>query len=180
MTGATGVLFKHLLITCLLIPSIGQAGRVPNLSGKWELVNATTSTGRGSGRADGAIKETRNSTISNTMSGAPFNCGRSCRIIHREDVLTVADAYLGTAVTAAPEVTFRLDGRLASVVDSFTPAREIPATAKWIGDKLEISATGAQTTVIQRLSLETDQLVVVNSVDIAGVAPVRYVYKLRK
>ena len=74
-------------------------------------------------------------------------------------------------------MTLQLDGRQRSVVDSFNPAREIPATAQWVGDKLKITSPSNRITTTQRISLEASQLVVVTSVNIEGDEPVTLRYK---
>jgi len=92
-------------------------------------------------------------------------------------MLTVDKAHLASHPTPAPAVTLHLDGRQTSVVDSFSPRREIPVTAKWNGDKLEITSSTGLHTITQLVSIEATQLVVVTSVNIEADQPVTFKYK---
>jgi hypothetical protein len=78
-------------------------------------------------------------------------------------MLTVDNAYLAESTTPAPAVTLRLDGHQTSVVDSFNPHREIPATALWHGQQLRITSSTDKYTTTQVISVEATQLVVVTS-----------------
>jgi hypothetical protein len=119
--------------------------------------------------------------LANTVSGAPFNCGRECTIVHKGQTLRIDRAYLASSSTPAPAVTLQLDGRETSVVDSFSPNRELPATAQWNGDQLKITSSidcfrGA-CTITQLVSIEATQLVVVTSSNTDGNQPVTFRYK---
>jgi hypothetical protein len=93
-------------------------------------------------------------------------------------VLTLEKALLGSNATPAPPVTLDLDGRQRPVVDSFSPPRELPVTAAWSGDTIEITtATGRSMTTTQIVSIEVGQLVVVTRVNIADAAPVTLRYR---
>jgi hypothetical protein len=64
-------------------------------------------------------------------------------------VLTIEKALLGSNATPAPPVTLDLDGRQRPVVDSFSPPRELPVTAAWSGNTIEITtATGRSTCIL--------------------------------
>ena len=166
-----------LVAVAVLVPVSGAAQRKPDLSGHWMLVTATTTGGRtkeksGTPKASGEVP-----TTSNTVSGAAFNCGSECTIVQKGQMLTVDKAHLATRPTPAPAVMLHLDGRQTSVVDSFSPRRDIPATAKWNGNKLEITSSTGSHTVTQLVSIEATQLVVVTSVNINGDQPVTFTYK---
>ena len=116
------------------------------------------------------------------FSGAPFNCGRECTIVHKGQTLRIDRAYLASDPTPAPAVTLQLNGRPRSVVDSFSPWREIPATAQRIGDRLKISSSTSTTsmgeyTITQFVFIEATQLVVVTSVNIDDFPPMTFRYK---
>lgn len=117
-----------------------------------------------------------------TVSGAPFNCGRECTIVHKRETLEIDRAYLASSPTPAPSVTLQLDGRRRSVVDSFSPTREIPATAQRIGDRLKITSSTmtslmGEYAITQFVFIEATQLVVVTSVNIDGSPPMTFRYK---
>lgn len=175
VSGRSMAIRDALVIALLLAPIPAGAQLATDFSGTWELVSAAAPGARGAGRGGNGS----NSISSNTMSGAPFNCGRRCTIAQRGAMLVVDQAYLGSATTPAPAVTLHLDGRQEDVVDSFSPSRQIPATAQWVGEELEItSATSSQKSkLMQHLSIEGGQLVVVNAIDIPGVQAVTFKYK---
>jgi hypothetical protein len=113
-----------------LVPLLAAAQRPPDLSGDWVLVSATSSGGGGRGAAGETETRGDHRVTSNTASGAAFNCGRGCRIVHKGQTLRIDDAYLGSNDKPAPPVILRLDGRQGAVIDSFNPGREIQATAQ--------------------------------------------------
>lgn len=137
--------------------------RRPDFSGNWVLIEGLVT---GATR-DSAESSTPRRTSSTTVSGAAFNCGRECTIVHKGQVLTVTNAELADypgkdKSRPTPAVTVQLDGRERKVVDSFSPSREIPATASWKGSKLEITSGTGSLVHNQLLSLEGKQLVVAN------------------
>jgi hypothetical protein len=154
---------------------LGAAQRPPDLSGDWALVSATTSGGRGGRPGPGETGERRVST--NTVSGAPFNCGRACKIVHKGQTLIIESAYLASSPTPASDVTLQLDSREALVVDSFNPTRQLPAKAEWSGDDLKITSSVDKVTIAQIVSLKANQLVVVTSFNTDGAAPLTLRYK---
>jgi len=160
-----------LIALLVFVPDRGAAQRPPDLSGDWVLVSATSSGGRLRGGAEVPTARGEQRISANTVSGAPFNCGRQCTIIHKGRTLTVDRAYLASNATPAPTVMLQLDGRQRSVVDSFSPSREIPATAQWAGDRLKITSS-TPTSLRGELTF-----VVVTSVNIDGDAPVTFKYK---
>lgn len=174
--------WRGLLISILgsiaLSPAPGPAQDQPNLSGDWVLVAATTS---GPTRAPGSV-ETRQPGQerpigSYTVSGAPFNCGRACTIVHKVETLIIDEALLGSDATPAPVVVLHLDGRSASVVDSFNSRLQIPMTAGWNGNEVEIAtADGRHRQVI---FLDAAQLVVVTTTRIGDAQPVTFRYRRR-
>jgi hypothetical protein len=115
--------------------------------------------------------------MSNAVSGAGFNCGRECTIVHKGQTLTIAKALLGWDATPVPAVRLQLDGRQISVADPFTPNRQIPVTAKWNGDKLDITSSAGSYSVTQSVSITAGQLVVVTSVNRPAAQPVTFKYK---
>jgi hypothetical protein len=131
----------------------------PDFSGTWTLVEAlVTGATRGSSEAP----EPRRTSV-NTISGAAFNCGRQCTIAQKGQTLTIENAQLAKDKTQpTPSLTLRLDGKQAMVVDTFSPARTIPATAKWQGTTLQIESRTESLAVNQSLSLEGARLVVVS------------------
>jgi len=157
-----------------LVPLSSAAQRPPNVTGNWVLVSATTSGAGGRGEASNAGERP---ITSNTASGAAFNCGRECSIVLEGQTLTIDKALLAANQTAAPAVTLRLDGRQTPVVDSFNAGRQVPAAAKWNGDKLEILSSTGSSAYTQLLSIEAAQLVVVTSVNREGSAPVMLKYR---
>jgi hypothetical protein len=160
----------------VLFPVSPDAQGPPDFSGDWVLVKATTLGGRPSGKAVAPTTSDETSTSSNTLSGAAFNCGRGCTIHHKGQTLTVEAALLGSDVKPAPSVTLQLDGRRMSVIDSFSPKRQLPVTAKWNGAKLEITTSPGPYTVTQSLGVDAAQLVVVTSVDRPSERPVTLRY----
>jgi hypothetical protein len=161
----------------ILLPVSGTAQSRPNLSGDWTLVSATTSGTRGPREPDSSSGRAERPTTSNTASGAAFNCGRQCTIVQKGQTLTIDKALLGTSTTPAPAVTLQVDGRQLSVVDSFSPRREIPVTATWNGNRLEIVSSTGSRTVTQSLAIEAGQLVVVTSFTRDAARPVTFRYR---
>jgi hypothetical protein len=159
--------------------SVTAAQRQPVLSGHWVMISATTGDVRGQApaRAGGASAE--HHTRSNTVSGAAFNCGRECTIVQRAGTLTVGGALLSSATTPASTVVLQIDGKAHAVDDSFNPGRHVVATAAWHGNRLEITSPTGSHAFTQTLSVESRQLVVVTSIDIApeDTTTFRYVKK---
>lgn len=167
-----------LVAVAVFVPLSGAAQRRPDLSGHWVLVTATSPADRTTGRSGTPQASGEVHTTSNTVSGAAFNCGSECTIVQKGQMLTVDEgAHLASRPTPAPAVTLHLDGRQMSVVDSFNPRREIAVTAKWNGDKLEITSSTGLHTITQLVSIEATQLVVVTSVNIEADQPVTFKYK---
>lgn len=160
-----------------LVPMLEVGQEAPDFSGEWVLEAATVSGGGRTASGTSQVASGTRKTTSNAISGAAFNCGRGCTILHKRSMLTVDSALLASNPTPAAAVTMQLNGRSASVVDSFNPGREIPVTAKWNGKKLEILSTGGSHTVTQLVSLEAGQLVVVTSGDRDGDSPVTFTYR---
>jgi hypothetical protein len=161
----------------ILIPLTGVAQNRQNFSGEWVLVSATTTAPTRGGETQAAGDRTERPTRSNTASGAAFNCGRECSIVHKGSILTIDKAFLAANTTTAAPVTLRVDGNQTTVNDSFAPGREIPTRAAWNGDKLEITSSTGTRTITQRLSIEAAQLVVVTSLDTDAIPPVTFRYK---
>jgi hypothetical protein len=171
MTGFSWRLLQTIVGVLVVLPMSGEAQRRPDLSGQWELVEALAS-GRG---RDGAASEGPRRTTSTTISGAPFNCGRGCTISHEGQTLTIDNAQLADypgkdKSQPTPSVTLHLDGRHARVVDSFSPPRELPVTARWDGSKVRIDSAenGLPIARTQWLALEEGQLIVVSSTSANG------------
>jgi hypothetical protein len=120
-------------------------------------------SGIGRGEVEPSDASAERPTKVNTASGAAFNCGRECTIVHRGLTLTINDALLASNPQAAPAVTLQLNGRQMSVLDSFNPPAEIPATAAWKGNKLVITSSGTVRTTTQLLSIEASELIVITS-----------------
>jgi hypothetical protein len=147
-----------------LLTAQPEAQRQPNLSGHWELVEALVT---GPGR-DGTASDKPRPTTSTTISGAAFNCGRACTIAHKGQTLTIANARLADSVEA-PDVVLRLDGQQANVINSFGAPSELPVTARWQGEKLEIVTGDRGAVWKQVLSLERTELVVVSAHERYGI-----------
>jgi hypothetical protein len=163
----------------LLLPAWGQTQRRPDFSGEWELVEALAS----GARRDGAASEGPRRTTSTTISGAAFNCGRGCTIVHKGPKLTIRDAQLAGDVGKArptPPVTLNLDGRPMKVVDSFNPSRELSVTVRWDGNKVRIDKADPGIAITQRLSLEDGQFVVVTSTMLHGEPRGDVTYRYRR
>lgn len=158
----------------VLVPLSGAEQRAPDLSGNWVLVTVTAASGRGSDTPQ-VNPDTR--TAVNTASGAAFNCGRECTIVHKGQTLTIDKALLGSDNTPAPAVTLELNDRQMSVIDSFSPTREIPVRAKLIGNKLEIISSTGSRAVTQSIAIDTAQLVVVTSFNRDAARPVTLRYR---
>jgi hypothetical protein len=173
----SGMWRASLVAVLVTLPFASSAQRSPNFSGDWVLVSATTSGTRGRGEAETSKASGQRPTMSNTASGAAFNCGRECTIVHKGQALTIDKALLASNTTAAPAVTLQLDGGQTPVVDSFNPGRKIPATAKWDGDKLQITSPTGARALTQLLSIEAAQLVVVTSAAFEGSSPVTLRYR---
>jgi hypothetical protein len=143
--------------------------RRPDFSGRWVLVEALVS---GSTRGSEETSGPRH-TSSNTISGAAFNCGRECTIAQKGLTLTIQNAELAgypgkDKSPPTPPVTLQMDGDQRSVVDSFSPSRQLPVAAKWQGNTLEITSGTGSVVQTQSLSLKGKQLVVVNVAQING------------
>lgn len=176
------------LVTALVLgPISGAAQRRPDFSGVWVLVEALAG-GPGRSAPDGASSEGPRRTSSTTISGAPFNCGRECTISQKGQTLTIEDAQLADypgkdRTQPTPAVTLHLDGRQAEVVDSFSPPRQLPVTARWEGNKVRIESGGAASRSVawtQVLSLDSGQLVVVSSTNINGESRGETTFKYRQ
>lgn len=140
----------------VLLSTSGLAQRQPNFSGQWELVEALAS---GPGR-DGTASDQPRRTTSTTISGAPFNCGRGCTIVHKGQTLTVARAQLaGAEPSAVPSITLQLDGRETKIVDSFNPPSELSVIARWQGGGLEVE-TRSGGPLRQTLTIDKNELLV--------------------
>ena len=176
MSRTLSTILSSLGILFVLVSGHGSAQSQPDLSGDWVLTRATVSGGRSTGEpvASQPVKETP--TSNNTFSGAAFNCGRQCTIVHKGQTLTVENALLASNTKAAPPVTLRLDGRARSVLDSFSPGREIPVTAKWNRDKLEIISSSGPVSVSESIRIDGGQLVVVILADRQPAQPVTLRY----
>jgi hypothetical protein len=142
-----------------------EAQRRPDFGGTWVLVEALVS-GSTRGAADagggGPVR-----TPTTTIGGAPFNCGRECTIVQKNQTLTVEAAKLADfpgkdPYQPTPAVTFHLDGRQAEVVNSFTPRQRIAVTAKWDGNTVQIESATEWLKRTQSLSLDGGRLVVVS------------------
>jgi hypothetical protein len=170
----TGVACASVFVT---VPSTQQ--RASELSGHWLLAAATTTLGRSAEQGGVPQPPSEVPTKATTVSGAAFNCGRDCTIVQTNQTLTVEAALLGSDVSRASPVTFRLDEQEHLVTDSFNPGRELRVTAKWNAGRLEI-VTGPR--FRQAVSVESGQLVVVTSVMIepAHRVTVRYAKKTPK
>jgi hypothetical protein len=158
----------------LIVPAPNEAQREPDLSGTWVLVEALAG-GPARDAAGKTASEGPRRTSSTTVSGAPFNCGRGCTITHRGQTLIIEQAQLADypgkdKSRPTPTVTLRLDGLEAEVVNSFSPGAQLPASARWDGDKVRIESRRPDSAVAatQLLSLEGGQLVVVTSVTFGG------------
>lgn len=156
----------------LLAPTTGRAQRPPDLSGNWVLTEALMS---GAGRdGSGAAAEGPRRTSTTTISGAALNCGTGCTIRQKGQTLTIDDAQLADfpgkdKSKPTPPVTLHIDGRRVEVIDSFSPGRQLPVTARWDGSKLSIKSGGLQSVgYTQVLSLEGGRLVVVTTSDRHG------------
>ena len=141
------------------------------------LVLATSLGGGGRGGTGRPEAGGEHQVATNTASGAAFNCGRGCTIVHKGQTLRIDGAFLGSNDKLAPPVILRLDSRQGAVIDSFNPGREIPVTAQWVGDAPKITSPSNRITRTQLLSLEASQLVVVTSANVEGDEPVTFRYK---
>lgn len=172
-----------LLGAWLVVPAPNEAQREPDFTGTWVLVEALAG-GPARDAAGNTASEGPRRTSSTTVSGAPFNCGRGCTITQREQTLTIEHAQLADypgkdKSRPTPTVTLRLDGRDAQVVDSFSPPGQLPANARWDGNKVRIESRrpGSAAATTQLLSLEGGQLVVVTSVTFGGESKVETTYE---
>lgn len=172
----SGMLRLRLVGMLVIVPLTSAAQRTPTFSGDWVLVSATTSGAGGRGEAGSSKASGERPVMTNTASGAAFNCGRECTIVHKGQTLTIDKALLASNTTVAPAVTLQLDGRQTPVIDSFNPGGKIPATATWNGEKLQITSAGPSG-LTQLLSMEAAQLVVVTSVAREGSSPVTFRYR---
>ena len=171
-----------LISASLVAPLAAQTPRPPNFSGNWVWVESRVS---GAGRS-GETPAGGARTPVHTSSGAAFNCGRECTIAHKGATLTIDNAQLADykgkdPSERTPPVMFRIDGREAEVVDSFNPSRKLSATAKWDGNKLQITSGSRSSSFpwTQILSLEEGHLMVVHTATPNG-EPVRITMKYRK
>ena len=171
------------IVSLLVMTVAGAARRAPNFSGAWVLVTTTTTSTRSSGQVGRPPGSGDSRPMSNTVSGAAFNCGRECAIVHEGQSLTIDKALLGSDVTPAPAVTLRLDGRQMSVVDSFNPGRQVAVASTWKGDKLEITSGAGSRRTTQLLSVEAAELVVVvtsvNTASAQSAPPVTLRYRTK-
>lgn len=176
LTGLAG--FSVLLLVS------GMTQHQPDFSGTWVLVDArvagATRASSGTAEAGGGVP-----TTVDTISGAAFNCGRECTITHKGQTLTIDNAQLADFVgrdksRPTPAVTLQLDGREVTVIDSFNPHLNIPVTAKWNGDKLQIDGRGDPIAVNQLLSIEATQLVVVSVTFLNGERRSEVTFKYKK
>ena len=157
-------IFRGILVSAVGVAAVmpaGAAQRSSNVSGEWTLVSATTTASRA---GDGGIKSSEGGeikTMANTINGVAFNCGVKCSLVQQGQTLVVDKAMLGSDTKPAPAVTLQLNGREASVMNSFTPRDPaLLVTARWKGDTLEIVTAGPQGAT-QTLSIRSNELVVV-------------------
>jgi len=157
-----------------VLPMSAEAQRRPDFSGHWILVDGQVS---GAARDSSKPAADQRPTITTTISGSPFNCGRECTITQKGQTLTIADARLADypgrdKSQPTPAVTIDVDGRTTRVVDSFSPSRQLPVSARWDGDRLRIESQPPESAVarIQVLSLKPGVMVVVSSTTINGEA----------
>jgi hypothetical protein len=171
MPRASGRLVTTLVSALALIPIPGAAQHRPDFSGDWVLAEALAT---GPGRdASAPGTTTARPTTSTTISGAPFNCGIACTIVHKGQALTILNAnlpdYPGKDKSRpTPSVTLHLDGRQLEVVDSFSPSRRMPVTAQWQGDRVRIESRSGRLAMKQVLSLEQSRLVVASTAELDG------------
>ena len=159
-------------VSVLILTSVlGAAQRRPDLSGDWVLVRATTAA------ATASSASVEIPTAANTFSGAAFNCGRQCTIVHKGMTLTIIRALLSEESTPASTVALQISGRPLSIVDSFSPERKLSATAKWSDARLEITSVSGPLTVSQSITIEAEELVVVTSMRQPSRQPVTFRYK---
>ena len=164
MTESNRRIFTILVASFVIGSTAGSAQSRPNLSGAWVLVEALMSGGGRNAPEGGSAGPRR--TSSTTTSGAVFNCGTECTITQKGQTLTIENAQLADypgkdKSKPTPTVTLHLDGRKAEVVDSFSPSRQIPVSARWDGNKLSITSSEPGVGFTQTLSVEGGQLVVV-------------------
>lgn len=162
-------------ICCL---NLGHQDRT-NLSGDWVLVGATTTASRASPdqKSDMTVRE--RPTAVTSASGAAFNCGRQCRIRHESGRLTVDEAVLGPDDRRAPPVTFVLDGREHSVIDTFNPDGTLTAQASVKGNGVEIASRKGTVEVNQVLTLKDGELAVVTAFGRGAGMTVAFRYRRR-
>lgn len=146
-----------LVIVGLLAPTVSPKGAQPNLSGEWTLSSATTT-----GTRDGSTGEQATKTY--LMDFSAFNCGRACRLVHKDSTLTVENAQLKDNETAKGQtVSIVTDGQKHTVIDSINIGNKIETVARWEDGKLSVTSMLAQIPLTQTISLEKNQLVVVKS-----------------
>jgi hypothetical protein len=156
LTRIVGILFA-------LLATATARQLAPNLSGDWVIASAIATGTRAKVQGATPPENVEVRTSANTASGAAFNCGRQCTIVHRGETLTLREALLGSETQPAVTVSLQLDGRRHLVADSFSPGREIPVTAAWRGTTLEIVSTSGTGTITQTIALDGSELVVMTS-----------------
>jgi hypothetical protein len=179
----SGRLRQTVVGVLVVLPMSGEAQRRPDFSGQWELVEALVS---GPGR-DGAASDGPRRTTSTTIGGAVFNCGRACTITQKGQTLTIGNAQLADypgkdKSQPTPSVRLHLDGRHARVVDSFSPSRQLPVTARWDGSTVRIESAEAESALArtQSLTLQDGQLIVVSSTTVNGEVRGETTFRYRK
>ena len=144
----------------------------PDFSGTWFISQSTVVGGRGADSGQAPV-----TTAVTTVSGAAFNCGRTCVIAHDGTSLRVSEALLGSDKATAPTVEFGLNGRETSILDSFNPKRHIKAIAKWTGRGIEVISWSGPSVFTQTLSREDGHLIVVSSFSRDPDRPLRLRYR---
>lgn len=143
------------LVGVLASPAAVLVAQQPNLSGEWIFASASSDSSRGGTKSGTPTK-------SHATSGAAFNCGRECRIVHKGSTLTIDNAQIDSSDGAPkPAVTLQLDGRSQTVVDVF--GNTIETVNRWEDGKLLITSTAYGWPLTQTVSLEQNQLVVVTT-----------------
>lgn len=148
--------FVLVIVSVLATPTAPKAAQ-SNLSGEWTLSSAMTN-----GTRDGTTGEQATKTY--LMDFSAFNCGRGCRLIHKDSTLTIENAKLKDDATAKSRtVSIVTDGQKHTVVDSINLGNKIETVARWEDGKLLITSMLSQIPLSQTISLEQNQLVVVKS-----------------
>ena len=155
----------------VVAPLSAATPRVPNFSGQWVLVTATSSGGRSVNSGAVAYTTVERPTTSHTAFGAAFNCGRECTIVQDAQTLKIENAFLAARTEPASVVTLQLTGRqLAPVL-----GKPVTVTAAWSAERLEIATESTPVGYSQTLWLDGIQLVVVTS-DVQGMSRVTLKY----